>query len=116
MDAHNRSPGRNAVTHSGEIPPRLSRHYYDVSRMYQHDVGRQALADPALLEAVVKHKSVFFREAAARYDLAVPGSLKNVPGAELERALRRDYREMEEMFFGEAPNFDYVFSDIREID
>jgi hypothetical protein len=106
----------HAVTHSGKTPPRLSRHYYDVSRMYRHDVGPQAMADPALLEAVVKHKSVFFREAAARYDLAVPGSLKIVPGDELERAVRRDYREMQEMFFGEAPAFDDVLSDIREIE
>ena len=106
----------HAVTHSGKMPPRLSRHYYDVSRLYRHDIGRQAMADPALLEAVVKHKSVFFREAAARYGLAVPGSLKIVPGDELERAVRRDYREMQEMFFGEAPGFDDVLSDIREIE
>jgi len=106
----------HAVTHSGKTPPRLSRHYYDVSRMYRHDVGPQAMADPALLEAVVKHKRVFFREAAARYDLAVPGSLKIVPGDELERAVHRDYREMQEMFFGEAPRFDDVLSDIREIE
>lgn len=84
--------------------------------MYRHDVGHQALADPTLLEAVVKHKSVFFREAAARYDLAAPGSLKIVPGDELEGAVRRDYREMQEMFFGEAPEFDDVLSDIREIE
>ncbi len=106
----------HAVTHSGKVPPRLSRHYYDVARLYRHDIGRQAMADPALLEAVVKHKSVFFREAAARYDLAVPGSLKIVPADELERAVRRDYREMQEMFFGEAPGFDDVLSDIREIE
>jgi hypothetical protein len=106
----------HAVRHSGKIPPRLSRHYYDVSRMYRHDVGRQAFADPGLLEAVVKHKSVFFREAAARYDLAVPGTLKIVPGAELERAVRRDYREMQEMFLGEAPEFEAVLSDVREVE
>jgi hypothetical protein len=106
----------HAVTHSGKMPPRLSRHYYDVSRMYRHDVGRQALADPALLEAVVRQKSAFFREAAARYDLAVPGSLKIVPCDEQEQAVRRDYREMEEMFFGEPPGFDDILADIREIE
>jgi len=98
------------------MPPRLSRHYYDVSRLYRHDVSRQALTNLALLDAVVKHKSVFFREAAARYDLAAPGSLKIVPGDELERSLRRDYREMQEMFFGESPEFDDILADIREIE
>jgi hypothetical protein len=106
----------HAVTHSGKMPPRLSRHYYDVSRLYRHDVGRQALADTALLEAVVRHKSAFFREAAARYDLAVPGSLKIVPGDEQERAVRRDYREMQEMFFGDGPAFDEILSDLRELE
>ncbi len=106
----------HAVMHSGKLPPRISRHYYDVSRMYRHDSGRQAFTDPGLLEAVVKHKSIFFREAAARYDLAVRGSLKIVPGAELERAVRRDYREMQEMFFGEAPEFDAILANIRDIE
>jgi hypothetical protein len=84
--------------------------------LYRHHIGQQAMADPALLEAVVKHKNVFFREAAARYDSAVPGSLKIAPGDELERTVRRDYREMQEMFFGESPGFDDVLSDIREIE
>jgi hypothetical protein len=106
----------HAVTHSGKMPPRLSRHYYDVSRLYRHDVSRQALTNLALLDAIVKHKSVFFREAVARYDLAAPGSLKIVPGDELERSLRRDYREMQEMFFGESPRFDDILADIREIE
>ncbi len=106
----------HAVNHSGKAPPRLSRHYYDVSRMYRHEAGRQALADLPLLDAVVKHKSVFFREAAARYDLARPGLLRIVPGGELARSVRRDYRDMQEMFFGETPRFDDVLSDIREIE
>ena len=105
----------HAVTHSGKTPPRLSRHYYDVSRMYRHEVGRQAITDLHLLEDVVRHKSVFFREAAARYDLAKPGSLTIAPGPELERELRRDYREMQEMLYGEAPPFDEILADIREL-
>jgi hypothetical protein len=106
----------HAVTHSGKKPPRLSRHYYDVSRLFRHEVGRAAITDFGLLDAVVKHKSTFFREASARYDLARPGSLRISPGPELERELRRDYRDMQEMFFGEAPPFEEVLADIREIE
>ena len=119
------SPGRtfwekvtllHAVTHSGKSPPRLSRHYYDVSRLYRHEAGRRAITDLKLLEQVVRHKSVFFREAAARYDLAKPGSLRISPGPEMERELRRDYREMQEMFFEEAPLFNQILADIRELE
>jgi predicted nucleotidyltransferase component of viral defense system len=106
----------HSVTHSGKKPRRLSRHYYDVSRMYRHQIGSKAITDLKLLEQVVAHKNVFFREAAARYDLAKPGSLRISPDPELERELRRDYREMEEMFFGEAPAFDDILTDIRELE
>jgi hypothetical protein len=106
----------HSVTHSGKKPPRLSRHYYDVSRLYRHEVGRRAITDFKLLDQVVKHKTAFFREAAARYDLAKPGSLRISPGPELERELRRDYQEMQEMFFGDAPAFDEILADIRELE
>jgi hypothetical protein len=43
-------------------------------------------------------------------------TLKIVPGDELERAVRRDYREMQEMFFGEAPPFDEILSDLGELE
>jgi predicted nucleotidyltransferase component of viral defense system len=106
----------HAVTHSHKTPPRLSRHYYDVSQLFRHETGRAATADVKLLAQVVRHKSVFFRQAAARYDLAKPGRLRITPSAELERHLRRDYREMQEMFFGEAPEFDRILADIRELE
>jgi len=106
----------HAVAQSGKTPPRLSRHYYDVSRLFRHEIGRAAVADLDLLTQVVRHKSVFFREAAARYDLATPGSLRIMPTAELEQRLRRDYREMQEMYFGAAPAFDQILADIREVE
>jgi hypothetical protein len=106
----------HAATHSGKTPARLSRHYYDVARLYRHEAGCKAIADIELLEQVVRHKTVFFRAAAARYDLAKPGSLRISPTSELERELRRDYREMQEMFFGEAPGFDQILADIREVE
>jgi len=84
--------------------------------LYRHEVGRRAITDFKLLDQVVKHKTVFFREEAARYDLAKPGSLRISPGPELERELRRDYQEMQEMFFGDAPAFDEILADIRELE
>ena len=89
----------HSATHSSKKPPRLSRHYYDVSRLYHHEVGRRAITDLKLLDQVVKHKTVFFREAAARYDLARPGSLRISPSPELERELRRANREVQKVLF-----------------
>ncbi len=63
----------HAVTHSGKMPPRLSRHYYDVSRLYRHELGKKAIADFELLAQVVRHMDAFFREAAARMIWRSPG-------------------------------------------
>ncbi len=68
------------------------------------------------MDQVLKHKNVFSREAAAWCDLAKPGSLRISPSPELERELRRDYRKMQEMFFGDAPAFDDILADICELE
>ena len=77
---------------------------------------------PQLAERLVatmpgaEHKKVFFREAAARYDLAKPGSLRVCPPESHVAQIRSDYRDMREMFFAEPPPFDTVMSDLRELE
>ena len=106
----------HAVFHSGKMPPRLSRHHYELSRLYRHEYGQAAIKDVGLLASVVKHKKVFFREAAARYDLARPGTLRVCPPDSHIAQIRSDYRDMREMFFGEAPPFDRVIADLKELE
>src|SRR5260370_9028995 len=57
----------HAVYHSGKMPPRHSRHHYDLSRLYRHEYGQVAIKTVCLLASVVEHKKVFFRQAPARY-------------------------------------------------
>lgn len=47
---------------------RQSRHYYDVVRLYQHELGMAAVKDIDLLLKVARHKKVFFPAAWARYE------------------------------------------------
>ena len=105
----------HAAAHSNKPMERLSRHYYDVSCLYRLK-GDEICADFALLAKVVRHKEVFFRSGSASYDTAVPGTLRLVPGKELEAHLRKDWREMQEMLFGTAPTFDDVLRDVQEIE
>jgi hypothetical protein len=51
-----------------------ARHYYDLCRLSQQDIGRQALERVELLERVVAHKRLFFPSAWARYETATAGS------------------------------------------
>jgi len=74
-----------------------------------------ALGQPNLLEAVVKHKTLFFRSAWAKYEQAKPGSFHLVPPKERLAQLEADYNEMREvMIFGEAVlSSTFRFSDGR---
>jgi hypothetical protein len=96
---------------------RLSRHYYDVARLYQSPVGAKALADVELLAKVVAHKSLFFRSGWANYDTAAPGTFRLVPPAERHAALKADYRAMQEnMIFGESYSFEELLDVLAEIE
>lgn len=96
--------------------PRLSRHYYDSVMIYRNGIGKTAIKDIALLKTVANHKDNFFPSAWAKYDLAKPGTLKLVPDKELTNWLRKDYREMEEMIFGEVPAFDEIIQTLKEME
>ena len=106
----------HAAFHSGKMPPRLSRHCYDLARLYRHEHGQNAIGDLGLLASVVEHKKVFFREAAARYDLARPGSLRVCPSDDKIARIRTDYRDMREMFFVEPPTFESLMRDLKELE
>jgi hypothetical protein len=42
------------------VRPRLSRHFYDLAQMHAKGLGRDATADLALYEVVVRHRAAFF--------------------------------------------------------
>jgi len=90
------------------LPDRLSRHYYDLFRLSQLDIGNDALARMDLLERVVKHKKLFFASAWASYDTATPGGFRLIPPDHRIADLRRDYKEMKAMIFGVYPEWDEI--------
>lgn len=96
--------------------PRLSRHYYDSVMIYRTAPGKTAITNVALLNTVANHKDSFFPSAWARYDLAKPGTLRLVPGNELTKWLRKDYKDMEEMIFEEAPTFEEIVAELEEME
>ena len=95
---------------------RQSRHYYDVVRLYQHELGMAAIKDTDLLLKVARHKEVFFPAAWARYADAKPGTLRIVPPDARLTELEQDYRKMQEMIFGEPPAFERLLEVLRRIE
>lgn len=95
---------------------RQSRHYYDVVRLYEHELGKAAIRDTELLLKVACHKEVFFPAVWARYADARPGTLRLVPPDRRLPELEQDYRKMREMIFGEPPSFEHLIEVLREIE
>ena len=97
-------------------PPRYSRHYYDLARMAASPIKDAALADPSLLADVVAFKQRFYPRNWARYELAVPGSLRLLPQGAVLATLEADYRAMAGMIFGSIPKFADIVAQLRELE
>lgn len=85
------------------LPPRVSRHLYDLWAIAQSPYLDGALQDLDLLNTVAQHKSIYFKSGWAKYDLAKPGTLRICPDEYRLKELEADYRDMREMFFNEPP-------------
>ncbi len=92
---------------------RISRHYYDVAMITETEVGRSALSNIDLLDAVRNHNLIAFRQAWKRFREAVPGSVRLVPQAELRTVIERDYGAMQGMILGDVPEFGWVMEQLQ---
>lgn len=101
---------------TGTMPSRYSRHYYDMYKLAGSAIKDVALADLELLEDVVTFKQRFYPSRWARYEDAKPGTFRLIPATEREGELRRDYREMAIMIFGDVPEFDDIMDTLRRME
>jgi hypothetical protein len=98
------------------MPPRYSRHYYDMYKLASSTTRDAALADQDLLRDVVAFKQRFYPSRWARYEDAQPGTFKLIPTAERVAELRRDYRDMAIMIFGDVPAFDAIVDALQRLE
>ncbi|MDX7985809.1 nucleotidyl transferase AbiEii/AbiGii toxin family protein [Xenorhabdus sp. 12] len=100
-----------------ENADRLSRHWYDLVMLAQHEIGHRAMSDRQLLNDVIRHKSAFFNASYAGYEECLAGRLLLLPSNEVLPALKADYQSMisAEMIYGIAPSFDELFEAIKQI-
>lgn len=99
-----------------EMPQRYSRHYYDLYRMAATPVKEVAFSRIDLLKKVVDFKMKFYPRAWAKYQEAMPGTLKLVPSEYRFAALKADYNSMQDMLYGDVPTFETVIATIRELE
>jgi hypothetical protein len=95
------------------VPPRMSRHYYDIYAMAESPIYKKALEHISLLKNVAEHKALFFRDTKAHYEEATPAGLRLLPRGDQMGTLKTDYRQMQQMFFEEPPAFDSIIEKLR---
>lgn len=95
---------------------RVSRHYYDLHQLLSSATGKKALADRALGIDCVAHARMFFNRAPFDLASAATPTFKLCPEGSMHDDLRRDYRAMTTMIFGEAPPFDAIIEAIASLE
>lgn len=97
---------------------RLSRHWYDLFMLADTPIGREAVADRALLADVVKNKKTFYHAPYAEYDKCLNKQMQIVPGGQTFESLRVDYEVMkrESMLYGDVPTFQEIMERLRRLE
>lgn len=98
------------------FPARYSRHYYDLYCMMNPPVKNDAFADIQLLDKVVQFKEKFYRCSWAKYEDAKVGTMKLMPPKSNLQALKDDYEHMQNMIFGDKPDFDVILKGIEQLE
>ncbi|MEA2018651.1 MAG: nucleotidyl transferase AbiEii/AbiGii toxin family protein, partial [Campylobacterota bacterium] len=94
----------------------MSRHIYDLVKLYNSDYGKIAIDDLDLLADVVQHKSTFYKDNRADYPNATPKNIKIVPTAELNNSFKVDYEDMvRSMIIGSPPTYEELIKSLEEI-
>jgi hypothetical protein len=99
---------REAHRTDRRLPERCSRHYYDLYMLSRTPVQEEALEDLELLRTVVRFNEKFYPSSWARYEDATPEKIKLVPSDETTARLTEDYRNMQEMLFGDKAQFSTI--------
>jgi len=98
------------------MPPRYSRHYYDLAMRAKANVKEGALNNFDLLENVVEFKKKFYPRGWAEYNNVKPGALKLLPSNYRFVGLKKDYAFMSHMIFDKYLEFDEILEILRELE
>lgn len=95
---------------------RVSRHYYDVHRIFQSELGARAVANRELGTDCVAHARMFFNSPDLGLDRAAPGMFSLSVTEAMLGELRRDYARMTGMIIGAPPEFDEVMASVAAVE
>jgi len=99
------------------IHQNYSRHYYDIYSILKNGFNIDPIDDLEILEAVVKNKYEFWNESWVDYSKIKKFSdIKLIPNESRLKEIKKDYKNMEEMFFKDFPKFSEIFLQLNNFE
>ena len=97
------------------LPSRYARHLYDVYKMGKSDVKKSAYEKKELLEKDIVFKQKFYYAKAAHYETATLENIVLIPNKTVCTELEKDYAAMQNMIYGEIPDFEEILEFLNEL-
>jgi len=95
---------------------RMTRHIYDLERMMDTDIAKEALQDKELYNAVIDHRKKFIGLKGFDYSGLLPQNISFIPPEGIIESWRSDYNTMREsMIYGDSLSFDALITRIKEL-
>lgn len=95
---------------------RLSRHLYDIEKLYQTEYAEIALQDRKLYNTIVRHRSKFTAISGIDYAKHNPENIKFIPPDSIIKIWKADYEEMKgSMIYGNPLDFDQLINRLTEL-
>jgi hypothetical protein len=94
-----------------------SRHYYDVYSIIKSGLCVNLQDDLEILQSAVSNKNNFWNESWVDYaNIRKFSHIKLIPADKRIAEIKKDYKNMEEMFFGYFPSFDDLLAVLMEFE
>jgi predicted nucleotidyltransferase component of viral defense system len=95
---------------------RMSRHLYDLVKMMDTPIAKEALSDKQLYHAVVAHRRIFMGLKDFDYSTLFPKTIKLLPPAHLINQWKSDYETMQDtMIYSDSLPFNKLIDKIRQL-
>ena len=95
---------------------RMSRHIYDLEKLMDTPIAKEALADTELYKSVIEHRQKFIGLKGMDYATLLPQTISFVPPPSIIGLWRDDYSSMQSsMIYGGSLSFDDLIVRIKEL-
>lgn len=101
-----------------EKTDRLSRHWYDLSKLKSSWVGDKAIPQIDILKNVIQHKKAFYHASYTNYDDCLKQKFRLIPDGEELIKLEKDFNKMQDaqMFDVAPPPFEEIIQTLHELE